>query len=159
MDPKIDFSQIISSFPTDKTSILTTLHETALALGYTPKISQSAKNPDNWKCEYIATKPKRELYILNVTGQQFIIRAKLYHLAEYCDILDSCTEHCKASLLAEAKDCGSHGGSCAGPITFAIDGIPYTKCRHFLAFTDITPEDVEGICRLLQTEARLSITQ
>lgn len=154
MESRNDFPQIISSLPTKDKAIINSLHETALALGYMAKISPVGKKSDDWKCEYIATKPKRILYILRITGQRVSIRAKLLHIAEYSDVLESCTEHCKASLLSASKDCENHGGGCAGPITFTIDGKSYSKCRHYFLFTGITPEDVEGIQQLLKNEAK-----
>lgn len=157
MESNNDLSKIISSLPTEDKSIVNSLHETALALGYMAKISPVGKKPDDWKCEYIATKPKRVLYILRITGQRFSIRAKLFHIAEYSDVLENCTEHCKASLLSASKDCENHGGGCAGPISFTIDGKSYSKCRHFFLFAGITSEDVEGIRRLLQNEAKYSV--
>jgi|GEM_PF-2126885 len=157
MESKNVLSQIISSLPTEGKSIVNSLHETALALGYMAKISPVGKKPDDWKCEYIATKPKRVLYILRITGERFSIRAKLFHIAGYYDVLENCTEHCKASLLSASKDCENHGGGCAGPISFTINGKSYSKCRHFFLFADITSEDVEGIRRLLQNEAKYSV--
>ncbi len=150
-------SQIISSLPAEDKAIVNSLHETALALGYIAKISPVGKKPEDWKCEYIASKPKRVLYILRITGQQFSIRAKLFHIAEYSNALENYTEHCKASLLSASKDCENHGGGCAGPISFTIDGKSYSKCRHFFLFVDIASEDVEGIRRLLQNEAKYSV--
>ena len=150
-------SQIISSLPIEDKAIVNSLHETALALGYIAKISPMGKKSDDWKCEYIAIKPKRVLYILRITGQRFSIRAKLFHIAEYSDALENCRSHCKASLLSASKDCENHGGGCAGPISFTIDGKSYSKCRHFFLFADITLEDLEGIQRLLQNEAIYSV--
>lgn len=154
MEPENVLSQITSSLSAEDKNIVNSLHETALSLGYTAKISPAGKKPDDWKCEYMAAKPKRALYILRITGGRFSIRAKLFHLAEYADVLESCTEHCRASLLSSSKNCGSHGGGCAGPISFTMGGKFYSKCRHFLLFADIAPEDVEGIRRLLQNEAQ-----
>ncbi|WP_104372893.1 hypothetical protein [Desulfocucumis palustris] len=156
MESKNVLSRIISLLPAEDKSIVNSLHETALSLGYTAKISPVGKKPEDWKCEYIATKPKRVLYILRITGQRFSIRAKLFHIAEYSDVLENCTEHCKASLLSASKNCKNHGGGCAGPISFTIDGKAYSKCRHFFLFADITPGDVEGIRRLLRNEAKYS---
>ena len=154
MESNIDLTQIISSLPTEDKVIVSRLHETALALGYMAKLSPVGKKPNDWKCEYIATKPKRVLYILRITGQQFSIRAKLIHISEYSDVLENCTEHCKASLLSASKDCENHGGGCAGPVSFTIDGKSYSKCRHFFLFKGITSEDMEDIQRLLQNEAK-----
>ncbi|HYE80556.1 MAG TPA: hypothetical protein VEG39_00160 [Clostridia bacterium] len=148
--------RIISSLPAEDKFIVESLHETALALGYNAKISPVGKKPDDWKCEYIAAKPKRVLYILRITGPRFSIRAKLFHIAEYSDVLENCTGHSKASLLSASKDCENHGGGCAGPISFTIDGKAYSKCRHFFLFEGIKLEDVEGIQRLLQNEAKYS---
>lgn len=138
MELNFDLSQIISSLPTEDKVTVSKLHETALALGYEAKLSPVGKKPDDWKCEYITKKPKRVLYILRITGQRFSIRAKLLHIAEYSDVLESCTEHCKASLLSASKDCENHGGGCDGPISFIINGKSYSKCRHYFLFTGIS---------------------
>ncbi|MDF2686952.1 MAG: hypothetical protein K0S55_2135 [Clostridia bacterium] len=159
MESKNTISRIISSLLEENRSIINSLHETALDLGYMAKISPVGKKPDDWKCEYIATKPKRVLYILRITGQRFSIRAKLLHIAEYSDVLENCTEHCKASMLSASKDCENHGGGCEGPISFTVNGKSYSKCRHYFLFTDIIPEDMEGIRRLLQNEAKYSINK
>ncbi len=154
-----EITQIISSLTPEGQGVVASLHETALALGYAAKISAMGKKGDDWKCEYVAAKPKRTLYILRVTGPRFSVRAKLFHIAQYADVLEGCTEHCKASLLAVSKDCGSHGGGCAGPVSFVISGTAYSKCRHYILFEDIAPQDVEGIRRLLQKEAEYSTDQ
>lgn len=159
MESKNVLSQIISSLTPEDKFVVNSLHETALALGYMAKISPVGKKPEDWKCEYIAARPKRILYILRVTRQRFSIRAKLFHIAEYSGVLDNCSSHCKASLLSSSKDCENHGGGCAGPITLTVDGKSYSKCRHYFLFTDIMPEDVEGICQLVKNEAKYSVNQ
>jgi hypothetical protein len=156
MESGIDFYQIISSLPDRDRVTLSTLHREVTALGYTVKISSVGKKSEDWKCEYLVAKPKSVLCSLRITGQRFSIRAKLPHLAEYSDVLENCTEHCRASLLSASKDCGRHGGRCAGPVCFTVGGITYSKCRHYFLFTDIAPEDAEGVIQLLRSEAGYS---
>ena len=159
MEAKYDFLEIISSLPAAAKAMVSDLHETALALGYEPSIAPAGKKPDYWKCEYATAKPKRVLYLLRVTGPRFSIRAKLFHLSEYIDVLESCGVHCKTSLLSASKNCGNHRGGCAGPITFSVGGKSYVKCRHYFLWKDMNPEDLDGIRRLLQEEAKCSESQ
>lgn len=154
MESNDDLFEIIASLPAEAQTIISNLHETALTLGYQPKISPAGKKPNHWKCEYTAAKPKRVLYTLRITGQRFSIRAKLFHLPAYIDVLD-----CKASLLSAAKNCGNHRGGCAGPITFRVDGKSYVKCRHYFLWKDMKSEDLDDIQRLLQEEAKCSASQ
>lgn len=128
------------------------LHEYALALGCTPKIAAMGKKPNDWKCEYIIKK-KNILLILRVSEAQWSVRCKLFHIADYPDVLEQCNDHCIARLLANAKDCGNHGGACAGPVSFTLRGTSYSKCRHYLLFDQISGEDLESIQKLLASEA------
>lgn len=153
MAARADIEQVALSLLAEGQAVIYRLHETALALGCRARISPMGKKPDDWKCEYVAGKPPQALRILRVTGQRFSLRAKLLHLAEYAEVLQGCTEHCRASLLSASKDCEKHGGGCAGPISFTLDGRGYSKCRHYFLFAEIAPEDVDGIRQLLQHEA------
>ncbi len=155
MEPVVTFSQVISSLTPEDRSVALGLHEAALALGYAPKIAAVGKKPDDWKCEYVAAKPKRTLCILRVSGRKFSLRAKLAHLADYLDVLERCTERCLSSMLASSKRCGGHGG-CAGPVAFQLGGVEYSICRHSFLFENILPGDVEGIRRLLTREAEIT---
>ncbi|KUO69778.1 MAG: hypothetical protein APF77_21870 [Clostridia bacterium BRH_c25] len=51
MESKDALARIISSLSTEDKSIVSSLHETALALGYVAKISPVGKKPDDWKSE------------------------------------------------------------------------------------------------------------
>mgnify|MGYP000895791575 CR=1 FL=1 len=154
MESKIELFQIISSLTEEDQSVVSGLHETAIALGYAPKISSAGKKPDDWKCEYTGGKPKRVLYTLRITGGQYSIRAKLFHLTEYTEDLESLSERCKASLLSASRNCDGRNSNCAGPVSFKVGDQSYSKCRHFFIFKDIKPEDMDGIRRLLQNEAK-----
>ncbi len=148
--------EILSSLKEKDKEIVMDLHKTALALAYKAKISPMGKKPEDWKCEYITSKPKRVLYILRIKEGHFSIRAKLFHLAEYEKVLENCTEHCKTVLLSASKGCKNHGGGCAGPISFTAGGKAHSICRHSFLFDEINEEDVEGIKRLLESEAESS---
>jgi hypothetical protein len=68
-------------------------------------------------------------------------------------VLEQCNDHCTSTLLANAKDCGKHGGACAGPVSFTLYGKTYSKCRHYLLFDHISDEDLANIQRLISSEA------
>jgi hypothetical protein len=156
MEQIFDIAPALSSLSPGDREIARDLHEAALALGYAPKLSAVGKKPGDWKMEYVAGRPKRTLCILRVAGQALSLRAKLVHLADYVDVLEACTERCKSSMLKASRTCGGHGGGCGGPVSFAVGGRTYVKCRHGFQFVGILPEDVEGIRRLLAREAEFT---
>lgn len=150
------FDMAVCTLSEQDKSTVKKIHDIANVLGYVPKISPVGKKPGDWKCEYTAAKPKRVLFILRVTGSRFSLRCKFFHIPQYSNLLMDCSEHCITDLLSSSKDCENHGGGCDGPISFALEGKIYSKCRHSFMFKDVQPEDVDGIVKLIENEARLN---
>lgn len=154
MESEHEFSHLLSSLSIEDRVIVNSLHKTACALGYVPKISPAGQKPNHWKCEYVAENIKRALCVLRITGKKFSIRTKLLYLPAYIDVVEECTERCKALLLSASKDCGHHRGSCSGPISLVVDGTSYAICSRYFTFENIRADDIEGIRKLLQQEVQ-----
>jgi hypothetical protein len=145
-----DLREALSQLNAEDRKRVEGLHEYALSLGCTLKCSAMEKNK-GWKCEYFLKK-KQTLFIVRVTDARWSIRCKLFHIADYTDVLEQCGNHCKETLLANAQGCGSHGGGCAGPVSFTLGGRAYSKCRHSLLFDNLTDEDIGDLQTLLKQE-------
>jgi hypothetical protein len=144
------FQDILHSLDIKEKLLAGNLHEFMVSLGYKTKITAMGKKENDWKCEYL--KNKNVLLILRITDEHWSIRLKLFHLPNYEYVLKQCNKHIIENLLSNSKDCENHGGGCAGPISFSIDGKEYSKCRHYILLKDIMEEDIENIKLLLRSE-------
>jgi hypothetical protein len=145
-----DFCDIISSLSEDDKILVNNLHEYVLSFGFIYKISAIGKKQNNWKCEY--TKHKKVLFILRIINTEWSIRCKLFNMAKYQEIFESCQKDFIDKLIKNSKDCERHGGRCNGPIAFSIAGKKYSKCRHCFMLKELKNGDIDEIKKLLECE-------
>jgi hypothetical protein len=145
-----NFYNIISSLDEEDKVFLKNLHEYILPFGFMHKISAIGKKQNDWKCEY--TKNKIVLFILRITNTEWSIRCKLFNIAKYQEVFESCKKSFIEKLLKNSKDCENHGGGCNGPIAFSIAGKNYSKCRHYFMFKGLKKEDINEIKKIFEYE-------
>ena len=152
---KHNFAETLSLLNQGGQKLVKKLHAYTLSLGCAVTVSALGKKAHNWKCEYALN--KNTLLILRITDGQWSVRCKLFHLPEYNQALEQCGSHCIENLLANAKNCGMHGGSCKGPVLFSVDGNNYSQCRHSFLWKNIIEEDIDGITHLLRCESEFYV--
>ena len=113
-----------------------------------------AKAHKKWKCVWSKRKPKRVLYTIECDEENWSIKANLFHIDQYKEIVESCSDQVLYRIRT-GYDCKQCSSRCKGGTEFELHGISYTKCIgccfYFKGMASIEWADV---MKLLEYESK-----
>ncbi|MCL2518039.1 MAG: hypothetical protein FWF15_05695 [Oscillospiraceae bacterium] len=105
-----------------------------------------------WRCVFSNKKPQRVLYTVECTDEWWRIKACLWNIDNYRDVLSSCSDRIKNDILSaySCKSCNSHCKCGAG---FTFDNIRYQKCVGVcFYFSNLCKDDFDNLALLITKE-------
>ena len=106
----------------------------------------------SWKCAFSAGKPSRVIFTMECTPKKWKIKANLWNIDAYTEILSPCSEKIK-TIIKTAYDCKSCSDRCKGGAAFTFENISYKKCNGCcFYFSDLEDDDWRSLRTLIQKE-------
>ena len=105
-----------------------------------------------WKCVYSRTKPSRTLFTIECTETKWHIKACLWNIDAYREILSKCSEKIKNAIVNtyNCKECNRH---CKGGAGFTFEDSKYQKCVGCVFyFSELSNDDWDSLALLIQKE-------
>ncbi|MDF2543783.1 MAG: hypothetical protein K0S47_3501 [Herbinix sp.] len=107
-----------------------------------------------WKCVYSSSKPKRVIFTMECTSEDFKVKACLFHLKEYMKEA-SLSTNIKRQLVENAWNCGHCNPKCRGGVSFTIDGNNECKCvGGAFSLQSLGREDWRQVMELIEDEMK-----
>jgi len=111
-----------------------------------------AKAHKTWKCLVTRKKPQRVLYTIECTEEHWHIKACLWNIDTYREVLDRCSEDIK-TIIRSGYDCKQCNMHCSGGAAFTFEGIAYRKCvGNCFYFSNISESDWAQVLLLIEEE-------
>lgn len=148
----IVFEEAVASLGDGSRDLVAELHARSTSAGFAALVSAVGQKPGNYKIEYKKPKAAGSLYIARIDGGKLSLRCKLFHLAEYCELLDALSDAALNGFLGSGG-CKRDGG-CKGPVEFCVGGKAHSLCRHAMRFAALSAADVQAVWNLLEQEDR-----
>ena len=109
-----------------------------------------------WKCVFQRKKPSRVLFTLECTEKRWHIKACLWNIDAYRDLLSECSEKIN-SVIVNAYDCKTCNGHCAGSAVFTLNDVKYNKCvGSCFYFSKMCSDDWRSLLTLIRKEHEAS---
>ena len=105
-----------------------------------------------WKCVYSRKKPSRVLYTIECTDEKWHIKACLWNIDAYRELLSKCSDRIK-EIIKNAYNCKSCNGHCKGGAEFTFEKILYKKCVGCcFYFSKLSKDDWYSLLSLIEKE-------
>ena len=110
----------------------------------------------SWKCVFSRTKPSRVLFTVECTQEKWSVKACLWNIDAFRDVLDICGSAIKESIV-NAYSCKLCSDHCKGGAGFTLDNVFYRKCIGCcFYFSNMCKEDWDNLLMLIEHEYRAS---
>lgn len=114
---------------------------------------RSATAHKSWKCTFSKRKPKRVLFTIECTESSWHIKANLFHMGQYMDLVESCSANV-LSRIKQSYNCRRCYPECVGGTEFTLHGTFYKKCIGCgFYFESMKPDEWSEIRMLLESES------
>lgn len=116
---------------------------------------ENRKSARYYRVLYVTKNPKRSLFAIECNEKKFRIKANLYHLYYYRDIIEKCSDTIK-NCVKKTRFCRNCNPRCIGGASFDLDGESRYSCinnGHY--FYNLGDEDWEDLKNLLLHENKI----
>ena len=105
-----------------------------------------------WKCTFTMKKPQRLLYTVECNEQSWFIRARLFNIHAYIDVVNNCSDNIK-DIIKNGHKCSQCNPNCEGRTPFILDDNTYRYCTFCsLSFFKLNDDEWENVLSLLENE-------
>ena len=105
-----------------------------------------------WRCVFSIKKPSRVLFTIECTEEWWRIKACLWNIDAYQNLLSACSEKIKKDILT-AYDCKSCNNHCKGGAGFTFEDKQYQKCVGCcFYFSELCKDDLDILLQLITQE-------
>ena len=105
-----------------------------------------------WRCSFSRKKPSRVLFTVECTEKWWRIKACLWSIDAYSDILSSCSDKIKNDII-NAYNCKSCNNHCKGGAGFVFEDKKYQKCVGCcFYFSELSDKDWNSLALLIAKE-------
>ena len=105
-----------------------------------------------WRCVFSRKKPSRVLFTIECTEEWWRVKACLWNMDKYRDLLNACSDRIKHDILS-AYDCKSCNSHCKGGAGFSFEGKQYQKCVGCcFYFAELCKDDLDSLLKLITQE-------
>ena len=105
-----------------------------------------------WKCVFSRKKPAKTLYTIDCTESRWQVKACLWNIDAYHDVLAKCSDNIKNTIIHgyDCKTCNTH---CKGGAGFTFNNIRYQKCVGIVfVFSNLCEGDWNDLASLIVKE-------
>ena len=143
--------EMIGILPPDEFALAKIFVELGEKLNCKNKV-RFAPGHKTWKCVFSRTRPSRVLFTIECTETSWQIKACLWNIDAYHDILSNCGVHIK-DIITNDYDCKWCNSHCKGGAGFSFESKQYQKCVGLVfIFANLCKNDWTDLALLIASE-------